>query len=132
MDSCSQASEGRLRRRYTVEQKRRIVEECLDGSESVSMVARRHDVNANLLFNWRRLYRQGLLEPAGAGGTTPLVAVRLAEAAGGGAGASPAMGLAQEPAPGSLEIALAGGHRLAVRGALEPALLRAALEVLGR
>jgi transposase len=34
--------------------KRRIVAEALEPGSSVSIVARRHDVNANQLFKWRR------------------------------------------------------------------------------
>lgn len=51
------------RRRFrTVEEKRRIVEETLQPGASVARVARAHGVNANQVFGWRRLYRQGRLE----------------------------------------------------------------------
>src|SRR5271166_5459486 len=49
------------RRKYTLEQKRRIVEEAFAPGASVSIVARRHDVNSNLVFTWRRKYREGTL-----------------------------------------------------------------------
>jgi transposase len=49
-----------LKRRSKGE-KRRIVEETLDGGASVSVVARRHDVNANQVFKWRGQYRRGEL-----------------------------------------------------------------------
>jgi len=52
------------RRRYTLALKRQVVEEALAGDDLVSMVARRHDLNANLLFTWRRRYRQGTLARA--------------------------------------------------------------------
>lgn len=39
----------------------RIVEETFVPGASVSVVARRHDVNANLVFGWRQKYRQGKL-----------------------------------------------------------------------
>jgi transposase len=42
------------RRRWTAEEKGRIVEETRAPGSSVSMVARRHDLNANLLFKWKR------------------------------------------------------------------------------
>lgn len=49
-------------RRYrSVEEKIRIVEEAEQLGTSVAEVARRHDLNANLLFGWRRQYRQGVL-----------------------------------------------------------------------
>jgi transposase len=54
------------RRMRTLEEKRRIVEEVLCGEESVAVIARRHEVNANLVFSWKRLYEKGLLEPSGA------------------------------------------------------------------
>lgn len=50
------------KRRYrTPEEKRRIVEETLASEASVAMVARRHGVNANQVFHWRKLYQAGLL-----------------------------------------------------------------------
>jgi transposase len=53
------------RRMRTLEEKRRIVEEVLRGQESVAVVARRHEVNANLVFSWKRQYEKGLLERGG-------------------------------------------------------------------
>ena len=50
-----------LRRMRSVAEKRRIVEETLKPGASVALIARRHEVNANLVFGWRRLYQQGLL-----------------------------------------------------------------------
>ncbi len=49
------------RRRRSLEEKRRIVEETLEPDASVARVARAHGVNANQVFHWRRQYRQGLL-----------------------------------------------------------------------
>jgi transposase len=39
-----------------------MVEATLDGKDSVSVVARRYDVNANQLFRWRRQYLAGQLQ----------------------------------------------------------------------
>lgn len=56
---------GRVRRsrrgyrQWTEAQKRQIVAETLVSGASVSVVARRHDVNANQLFSWRRQYQRG-------------------------------------------------------------------------
>jgi transposase len=47
------------RRRYTTEQKLRIIEASCEPGESVSSVARRHGVAPNLLYRWRRLMAQG-------------------------------------------------------------------------
>src|ERR1700683_5033079 len=60
MDTCTQPVT--VKRRYrALEEKRRIVEETLADGASVALVARAHGVNANLLFNWRRLYQAGRL-----------------------------------------------------------------------
>lgn len=45
----------------TTAEKRQIVEETLALGASVALVARAHGVNANQVFQWRRLYRGGLL-----------------------------------------------------------------------
>lgn len=62
METASSAPPRRraLKRRSLAE-KRRIVEETLENGASVSIVARRHDVNANQVFGWRQLYRRGAL-----------------------------------------------------------------------
>ena len=44
----------RKRRSWTREEKRRIVDESLREGASIAEVARRHELNANLLFTWRR------------------------------------------------------------------------------
>jgi transposase len=58
------AEDGTVERRRmrTIAEKRRIVEETLVRGASVAAIARKYDVNANLLFGWRRLYQRGLLE----------------------------------------------------------------------
>ena len=56
-------SEGRpARRMRSLAEKRAIVAETRVPGASVAAVARRHGMNANLLFNWRRLQQRGLLE----------------------------------------------------------------------
>jgi transposase len=47
----------RRRRWWSDEDKARIVAECDRPGASVSLVARRHDLNTNLLFSWRRQFR---------------------------------------------------------------------------
>ena len=46
-------------RRWTAEQKLPIVEESHRSGESISAVARRRGVAANLLYRWRRLTAEG-------------------------------------------------------------------------
>src|SRR4051812_32733466 len=55
------------RRRWSTEEKVRIVEETYLPGNSVSLVARRHGIAGNQLFTWRRLMAQGALTAAGAG-----------------------------------------------------------------
>src|ERR1700759_1187162 len=52
------------RRRRSEAEKRKIVEEALQPGASVALVARRHDLNANVLFIWRRKYLKGQLGEA--------------------------------------------------------------------
>ena len=57
-----QATTARAKkRRRTIKEKRDIVEETLVSGASVARVARRHDVNANQVFYWRKLFREGRL-----------------------------------------------------------------------
>ena len=70
---------GPQRRRWAVEEKRRIVEQTLATGGSVARVARAHGVNANQVFQWRRQYRQRLLGP-GNTETVNLLPVRVTEA----------------------------------------------------
>jgi transposase len=49
------------RRRWSPEQKLAMVRESLEPGQSVSVVARRNGINANQLFQWRKLYQDGSL-----------------------------------------------------------------------
>jgi transposase len=73
MDTYTQPTPPK-RRYLELEQKRRIVEETLVEGASVAQIARLHGVNANLVFNWRRLYRAGQL---GGRGGNKLLPVRV-------------------------------------------------------
>src|SRR5580700_4970142 len=52
------------RRRRSALERRRVVEETLEAGASVARVALKHGVNANQVFQWRRLYRDGKLGAA--------------------------------------------------------------------
>ena len=113
------------RRRWSEAQKRRIVTESYQPGASVSVVARRHDVNANLVFSWRRQYRE-LARMAG--GFVPVV-VSSTE------GAEPAKLLPAPPdfeasSSGRIEIALADGSRVTVDRDVDAAALSRVLGVL--
>ena len=66
---------AKSRRLWSREEKLRIVAESLEPGASVSRVARRHDVNANLVFTWRRLVRDGCLSDGEVADTAPRVLV---------------------------------------------------------
>ena len=55
------------RRRWSAAEKMRMVEEGQEPGASVSLVARRHGVNPNQLFTWRRLAAHGAFTAAAAG-----------------------------------------------------------------
>lgn len=113
------------RRRYSAMYKRQVVEETFEPDASVSVVARRHDVNANQLFRWRKEYRDGLLETGG-----ELVPIRVT---GPVSRAPTPLPEAVTKAPGGeVDILLRSGHRVVVRGDADVAVLRTVLEVLGR
>ena len=48
------AGQARTRRGWSQKEKRRIVAQTLIPEVSVSQIARRYDVNTNLVFKWRR------------------------------------------------------------------------------
>ena len=84
MDTCAEAvatdALGRRtgpRQKHTLEEKRRIVEETHVRGASVATVARRHQVNANQVFAWRQLYRQGLLGEKAAGEVAEMLPVKV-------------------------------------------------------
>src|SRR4051812_15076554 len=56
------------RRRWSAEEKARIVQETYVPGMSVSLVARQHGIAPNQVFTWRRLYAEGALSAVGAGG----------------------------------------------------------------
>jgi transposase len=119
---------GKRRMRSKLE-RRQVVEETMGpGAPSVAVIARAHGVNANQVFNWRKLYHAGRLsetDPA-----TELLPVRIGES-------SPS----EDPAVQGQTIANAasgvihiefGRVRIRVEGSVDPENLRTILEHLGR
>ena len=113
--------DGGKKRRRSVEERRKIVEETWQPGASVSRVARRHDVNANQVFYWRKLYREGRL---GSTGATKLLPVKVAEERSLEAKDD---GLARRW--GTMEIQLAKGT-VRIAGAVDVVALRATIECL--
>jgi transposase len=112
------------RRRRSVEEKRRIVEETLEAGASVARVARRHAVNANQVFYWRKKYREGRL---GKNQPSKLLPVTLSDISWNKSGR--ASGGSSPFAVGTMEIKLAKGQ-LRVTGSVEAVALRTVLECL--
>ena len=64
----------RRRRRRSLQEKPQIVRETLQSPDSVAVIARRHGVNANQVFAWRRHYKRGQLKGrSGTGLQEPLI-----------------------------------------------------------
>jgi transposase len=55
-------AEPRTRKRRSIQAKLQIVRETLQSEASVAVIARRHGVNANQVFTWRRQYQRGQLK----------------------------------------------------------------------
>src|SRR3954471_4448297 len=70
--------QGRARRRWSEEDKRRLVAETLGPGETVHGVARRRGVSASQLFAWRKRYRPEVGRPAPAARVPDFVAVAIA------------------------------------------------------
>lgn len=77
----------RRRREWTVEEKLAMVAESFSTTTSISEVARRHGINRNQLFHWRRQFRRGELGDPGPGAFVP-VAIAGTVAVGDAAGAA--------------------------------------------
>lgn len=58
MDAEQAAEIGRRRKRSKAE-RRAIVEETMQPGMSVARVALAHGINANQVFSWRKMYREG-------------------------------------------------------------------------
>ena len=59
---AAQEGAGERRRTRSLDDRKRIVEEALASGTSVAAVARRHGLNANLVFKWIRRSREGWLD----------------------------------------------------------------------
>lgn len=116
------------RRLRTIEEKRRIVEETFASGDSVAVIARRHEVNANLVFGWRRLYQKGLLEPAAASAALVPVQIRSVTGKRGQRRRAVTVGAAEQPSGDCVEIELGAGKCMRVRGKLALQLLDRLIE----
>lgn len=108
---------------WPLEFKIRMAELSLQPDACVAQLAREHGVNDNLVFNWRNLHRQGLLDPATRAGMIPVmvepfpVPVRQSS------------GVPDSPPVISCKLTLPGGT-LSLTGPVTPDLLRALVSEL--
>ncbi len=111
----------RKRRSWALEEKRRIIDESLEDGASIAVVARRHDLNTNQLFTWRRQFG---IEPTAPKELAPILPVTIAPDT-----------TAEYSDPGSngqMEIVLAEGDRIVVWADVETAALSRVLKALRR
>jgi len=104
------------RRQYSDALKRQMVAETLEPGASVSIVARRHDVNSNQLFRWRRQ-----LLPKTALESSVMVPVEIAPD-----GDRPR----RADRDGVIEMVFGCGARVRLRGEVSSETLRQVIELL--
>ena len=104
------------RRQYSDALKRQMVAETLEPGASVSSVARRHDVNSNQLFRWRRQ-----LLPKTAIESSVMVPVEI-----GADGDRPR----RADRDGVIEMVFGCGARVRLRGEVSSETLRQVIELL--
>ena len=117
---------GGHRRRRSAEERRRIVEETLGTGASVARVALKYGVNANQVFQWRRLHRDGKLgaAPRNAMKLLPVSVVEDEEIS----KAEPEAFVPKRC--GAIHIELPGELRVSVEGDVDPAIILAVLKSL--
>jgi len=119
------------RRKHSETLKRDLVERSLRPGASVSALAQEHGINANLLFNWRRLHLRAL-SPAGAAITSPTLLPVTVQP---DTLARTAVPLGRPPvaptraAMGTIEIEI-GTARVRLRGTVDDSSVRSVLRAL--
>ena len=121
------------RRRWSADEKARMVSEATVPGAMVADIARRHGVSRSLIYTWRREANRRLLGDS-VGATLPELVPVVVSATGSeppspeaarGEHRTCSSGAAKPD--GAIEIALPGGVRMTVRGRVEERTLRAVL-----
>ena len=126
-DQADQAANSRAvrqRRFWSAEEKRRIVAESFTPGASVSKVAQRYGVNANLLFTWRR--QEGRSNAVGGAEPLQLLPVTVTDA---GTAADAA---SMQSQVGRMEIVLNSGERIVVGADVDASSLARVAKALSR
>jgi transposase len=114
------------RRRWSVEEKLRILAQSVAPGSSVMLVCRTHGISSGQLYTWRRQFRTGELTGFAPVTVTPPVGQLAAPAA----SADPASSEAERPVGGMIEVELPSGVKLRLTGAVDEAALRRVLSAL--
>ena len=114
---------GGRRQLWSIDRKRQIIAETFEPGSSVAAVARRHGVNANLLFTWRR--QQGAALADSREGPQLLPVTITAEPASG------VHAVASGPV-GRMEIVLGAGERIIVGADVDTTALARVIKALSR
>lgn len=137
--NVDKTSSARTKRpNFPLEFKRHLVEQCFEPGASVALIARGNDVNANLLFKWRRAYIEGayglptLSEHAARQAECeipPLLPVNIID--GTSVQAPPPTVITTEPLESVCEVEFERA-RLRIRGEVSPETLRLLIRELSR
>ena len=135
MDSHTHCAFGRLevvetgrRRRWSEDEKVRIVLESLAGPRLVSATARRHGLSRSQLVAWRRTLRADRSEAGPAPGFVPAVIAPEPPTA----AAPQTWSRSARPGDDRIEIVLTRGRRIIVGSGVDAAALSPILDVLER
>jgi transposase len=116
------------RRRWSVEEKLRILAQSVAPGSSVMLVCRMHGISSGQLYTWRRQFRTGELT-----GFAPVtLAAPVGQLAAPSPPADPAATLAEadRPTGGMIEVELPSGVTLRITGAVDETALRRVLSAL--
>jgi len=141
---------GERRRTRSPDERKRIVAEALAPGASVAAVARRHGLNANLIFKWIRRSREGWVDRRREPAKTQTVASPALEAVGPTFVPVKLLELSAVPAPppaevgpkspqdkrrtarrGAMEISLPNGAKVSLDADVDAEALRRVLSALG-
>ena len=129
--AAEQDQGNRARRKYTIAEKKAIVEETRQPGARVTLVAKRHGVATSLIFGWRRLLRKGLLtETAQAPPLLPVEVTTPTLVPSKRAKVFSSVGATVDH--GTIEVEFAGGHRLRTQGLDGPMIVALIQALCGR
>jgi transposase len=124
----------KTRRKWTVAEKRQIVQQALMRGADLQEVAQRHGLHPSLLYTWRRRYRAG---SAASKRTVPsrtmLLPVKVRRSTAPRELRAPVTTSTETTRqPGAIEVEFCGGRRLCVRGVVDVGTLRMVMQELSQ